>query len=81
MLDAWSAAERREGDRENRTTSITFANELSLMPVCEALLYELSWEQQVLVRAEPKPLVAHANDCQIEDPWKRAAAFPLSRSD
>jgi hypothetical protein len=42
VLDAWSAAERREGDRENRTTSITFVNELSLMLAHDCLLYERS---------------------------------------
>jgi hypothetical protein len=37
---AWSAAERRENDREDRATPIAFEQELALMPASVEFLYE-----------------------------------------
>jgi hypothetical protein len=37
---AWSAAERRENDREDRAARVAFEQELALMPAHDGLPYE-----------------------------------------
>jgi hypothetical protein len=36
----WSAAERRENDREDRASTVAFEQKLALMPASDIFLYE-----------------------------------------